>query len=78
MKTRRRQKGMLPILRLAHDRVAIPIARTNEPAVIDVTISEWNADLFPSSRTSVAVASGGPVANSYVDFDTLDSVHETV
>lgn len=78
MKTRRRQERELSLLHVEHDRVAVPIARMSHPAVIDVTISEWTADLCGPSLASARAVNRSAAGSDYVDFDTVDSVHETV
>lgn len=78
MKTRRRQERKLSLLRVERDRVAVPIVRINDPAVIDVTISEWTADLCGPSLASAGAASRSTAGSDYIDFDMVDSVHASV
>ena len=49
----------------------------SHPRSVDVTVCEWTADLSstPPSNTSQTQTTVGAVG--YVDFDAVDSVHET-
>lgn len=57
--------------------VTVPVARTNHPAAADLTISEWIADLDTRAEALPGIAHASFSQSGYVDFDALDSVHES-
>ena len=57
--------------------VTVPVARTNHPAAVDVTISEWIADLGTRAVARPEMANVSLSPSRFVDFDAIDSVHES-
>ena len=55
----------------------VPAVGTGHPAATDVTISEWIADLGSRVETLPKMAPTSLAPGGFVDFDALDSVHES-
>lgn len=63
----------------------LPVGATELPApfithstLIDVTVCEWTADLHAATPALATPAATSVGATGYVDFDTVESIHETV
>ena len=56
---------------------ALPPPTMTRPEVVDVTICEWTADQA-GTPLSTEVVRTTVSAMGYVDFDAVDSVHETL
>lgn len=57
--------------------VAMPVATMSHPRSIDVTVCEWTTDLSAAPLLSSAPTPTSVGAARYVDFDVVDSVHES-
>jgi hypothetical protein len=57
--------------------VAMPVATMSHPRSIDVTVCEWTTDLSAAPLLSSDTTPTSVGAARYVDFDAVDSVHES-
>ena len=56
---------------------APPVATMTHASAVDVTVCEWTADLSVGPLLSGAAVRTSVGAAGYVDFDAVDSVHES-
>ena len=55
----------------------VPAVDTSHPMAVDVTISEWIADLGSRVEALPEMAQTYLAPSGFVDFDAIDSVHES-
>jgi hypothetical protein len=55
----------------------VPAVDTSHPTAVDATISEWIADLGTRAVARPEAANAPLPPSGFVDFDALDSVHES-
>ena len=55
----------------------VPAVDTSHPTAVDVTISEWIADLGTRAVARPEAADASLSPSRFVDFDAIDSVHES-
>ena len=63
-------------LPISPTKMALPAASLSHPLTVDVTVSEWTADLSAGSGPITTLAPTAVGAVAFIDFDALDSVHE--
>ena len=55
----------------------VPAVDTGHPTAVDVTFSEWIADLGSRAVARPEMAQTYLAPSGFVDFDAIDSVHES-
>jgi len=55
----------------------VPTVDTSHPTAVDVTFSEWIADLGSRVEALPEMAQTYLAPSGFVDFDAIDSVHES-
>ena len=77
MAKHRQSPAPCPAVPVSKAATALPAPTMSHPHSVDVSVCEWTADLSGAALPGTVSARTSVIAVGFVDFDVVDSVHET-